>query len=72
MRNNEDHFKIMRKIVNKPEASQRQLAEELDFSLGKLNYCIKSLNEKTARERQELITNLPNFESDYELMHKKF
>ena len=33
---------------------------------------VKSLNEKAARERQELITNLPKFESDYELMHKKF
>tara|TARA_B100000795_G_scaffold261015_1_gene237414 strand:+ start:4142 stop:4474 length:333 start_codon:yes stop_codon:yes gene_type:complete len=33
---------------------------------------IKSLNTKVAKERQELITNLPNFESDYELMHKKF
>ena len=33
---------------------------------------IKSLNEKAARERQESITNLPKFESDYELMHKKF
>ena len=33
---------------------------------------IKSLNEKAAKERQEMITNLPKFESDYELMHKKF
>jgi len=33
---------------------------------------IKSLNEKAAKERQDLITNLPKFESDYELMHKKF
>ena len=33
---------------------------------------IKSLNEKAADERQRMITNLPKFESDYELMHKKF
>jgi len=33
---------------------------------------IKSLNEKAASERHELLTNLPKFESDYELMHKKF
>ena len=33
---------------------------------------IKSLNEKAAQERQQMITNLPKFESDYELMHKKF
>ena len=33
---------------------------------------IKSLNEEAADERQRMITNLPKFESDYELMHKKF
>jgi hypothetical protein len=33
---------------------------------------VKSLNEKAAKERQNMITNLPKFESDYELMHKKF
>ena len=33
---------------------------------------IKSLNQKAAEERQQMITNLPKFESDYELMHKKF
>jgi EPS-associated MarR family transcriptional regulator len=46
MRNNEDHFKIIRKIVNKPKASQRQLAEELGFSLGKLNYCLNELKKR--------------------------
>ena len=33
---------------------------------------IKSLNEKAADERQKMITNLPKFESDYELLHEKF
>ena len=28
--------------------------------------------KKKLRERQELITNIPKFESDYELLHKKF
>ncbi len=41
-----DHFEVLRKIQKKPEASQRQLAEELGFSLGKLNYCLKALQEK--------------------------
>ena len=36
----------MRRIWNKPPASQRQLASDLGFSLGKLNYCLKSLQEK--------------------------
>ena len=45
-KNNQDYFEILRKISKKPEASQRELAEELGFSLGKLNYCIKELQNK--------------------------
>ena len=41
-----DHFEVLRKIKNKPNSSQRELAEELGFSLGKLNYCLKALNNK--------------------------
>ncbi len=44
--NNEDHFKILREIQNKPNSTQRELAEELGFSLGKLNYCLKALQNK--------------------------
>ncbi len=46
MKNNQDHFDILRKIQNKPESTQRELAEELGFSLGKLNYCLKALQSK--------------------------
>ena len=45
-KNEEDYFEILRKISSKPEVSQRQLAEELGFSLGKLNYCLKALKNK--------------------------
>tara|TARA_Y100000590_G_C15735909_1_gene1018541 strand:- start:1702 stop:2004 length:303 start_codon:yes stop_codon:yes gene_type:complete len=41
-----DHFNVLRKIQNKPESTQRELAEELNFSLGKLNYCLKALKSK--------------------------
>ena len=44
--NNEDHFEVLRKIQNKPNSSQRELATELGFSLGKLNYCLKALQKK--------------------------
>ena len=44
--NNEEHFKILRKISKKPDSSQRELAKELGFSLGKLNYCLKELKKK--------------------------
>ena len=46
MKNSKDYFEILRKIQKKPESSQRELAEGLGFSLGKLNYCIKSLQDK--------------------------
>ena len=42
----QDNFELLRKIQNKPEFSQRQLAESLGFSLGKLNYCLKELKKK--------------------------
>ena len=43
---NKDHFDILRKIQVRPNFSQRKLAEELGFSLGKLNYCLKALKNK--------------------------
>ena len=46
MKLEEDHFQIIRKIDKKPHFSQRQLARELGFSLGKLNYCINELKKK--------------------------
>ena len=42
----EDHFSVLGKIKNKPHSSQREMAKELGFSLGKLNYCLKALQEK--------------------------
>ena len=46
MKNEQDHFDILRRIQKKPKSSQRKLAKELGFSLGKLNYCLKALQEK--------------------------
>ena len=46
MENKQGLFEILRKIRNKPESSQRELAKELGFSLGKLNYCLKELQKK--------------------------
>ncbi len=41
-----DQFNVLRKIKSKPNSSQRELASELGFSLGKLNYCLKALKKK--------------------------
>jgi EPS-associated MarR family transcriptional regulator len=46
MKNNQDYFNVLRKIQKKPKSSQRELASDLGFSLGKLNYCLKALQEK--------------------------
>ena len=46
MNDNPDHFNVLRKIQEKPKTTQRQLANELGFSLGKLNYCLKALQKK--------------------------
>ena len=42
----QDEFEILRKIDKKPKSTQRELANELGFSLGKLNYCLRALKQK--------------------------
>ena len=44
--NNEDSFEVLRHIQKKPETNQRQLAQDLGFSLGKLNYLLNALKDK--------------------------
>ena len=47
MSNKIDLFNLLRKITFEPKLSQREMAKELGFSLGKLNYCLKALNQKS-------------------------
>ena len=44
--NEEDKLGILRKIQKNSKFSQRKLANDLGFSLGKLNYCMKALQQK--------------------------
>ena len=46
MKSEQDQFQVLRKMQQVPDSSQRELAVELGFSLGKLNYCLKALKEK--------------------------
>ena len=46
MKNSTDQFEVLRKIQKRPNSSQRELAKQLGFSLGKLNYCLKALKSK--------------------------
>tara|TARA_B100000929_G_C15238128_1_gene328842 strand:- start:119 stop:442 length:324 start_codon:yes stop_codon:yes gene_type:complete len=45
-KNNQDHLNLLRSLNKNPDASQRKLAKDLGFSLGKLNYCLKALQAK--------------------------
>ena len=45
-KNNQDHLNLLRSVNKNPDTSQRKLAKDLGFSLGKLNYCLKALQAK--------------------------
>ena len=42
----DEKLKILRSVNNNPKSSQRKLANDLGFSLGKLNYCLNALKAK--------------------------
>ena len=44
--NDELRYRLLKQLEQNPELSQRQLASELGISLGKANYCLKSLIDK--------------------------
>ena len=44
--NDEEHLNIIRKISKDSSLSQREISSELGISLGKVNYCLKSLKDK--------------------------
>lgn len=39
-------YKILKNIADNPKVTQRQLARELDVSLGKANYCLRALIDR--------------------------
>ena len=44
--NEDTHFRVLKVIERNPQITQRELANELGISLGKANYCLKSLAQK--------------------------
>ena len=70
MKENPDHFDVLRKIQKKPKTTQRELAEELGFSLGKLNYCLKALHAKGLIKMQNFKKNPKKFNYIYVLTPK--
>ena len=78
MKLKQNHLEILRKLNEKTVYTQRELAKELSFSLGKLNYLYiltsKGFKEKTLltinfikrklNEYKQLIKELKNFRKD--------
>jgi EPS-associated MarR family transcriptional regulator len=46
MLTDQDRYRILKRLAEDPDASQRELAQELGISLGKVNYCLKALIDK--------------------------
>ena len=70
MKTDSDLLNILRKIYSKNELSQRKLAKDLNFSLGKLNYCLKSLKKKGLIKMQNFKNNENKINYIYKLTPK--
>ena len=46
MNEDQDYLNILRQLKKNPDSNQREMASSLGFSLGKFNYCLKSLKKK--------------------------
>lgn len=44
--NEEAHFRLLKLLEAEPDLSQREIAERLGISLGKVNYCVRALIDK--------------------------
>ena len=40
------HFRVLRLLEMRPDASQREIAKELSISLGAINFCVTALIDK--------------------------
>lgn len=40
------HYRLLRLLEQEPQLSQREIAERMGISLGKVNYCVRALVEK--------------------------
>ena len=70
MKTDSELLDILRKIYSKNELSQRKLAKDLNFSLGKLNYCLKSLKKKGLIKIQNFRNNENKINYIYKLTPK--
>lgn len=60
-----DEFNVLRKLLKNPKSTQRELASDLNLSLGKINYCLKALNKKGLIKFKNFKNNLNKFSYTY-------
>ena len=46
MLSDEHHYQLLKALEDNPNTSQRELAREVGYSLGKINYCLQALKGK--------------------------
>ena len=46
MNNKDIHLDLLRKLQSNPQSTQRELSQEIEVSLGKINYCMKKMIQK--------------------------
>ena len=46
MKNEQDYFEVLGKLVGSPIIHKGELADKLGSSLGKLNYCLKVFQKR--------------------------
>lgn len=44
--NDETHYRLLKLIESNPKMSQRELADAMGVSLGKINYCMRAVIER--------------------------
>ena len=69
---NQQEFNLLRKISKKPNANQRELASDLNISLGKLNYVLKELKNKGLVKIENFTKNPNKINYIYVLTPKGF
>lgn len=57
MKQKQENLDLLRNLAKNPKVSQRKLASELGFSVGKLNYCLKALKIKGLIKIKNFKTN---------------
>jgi EPS-associated MarR family transcriptional regulator len=66
----ETRYRLLTYLAAHPEASQRDLARELDVSVGKINYCLRSLIDKGLLKIRNFRRNMNKLSYAYVLTPK--